>query len=347
MATQYRLQNINANSVLNNGTQQISIQPYKEVTSLNVNQLLTDIVSSGASQCQVEFSTPTNPRTLRTTVKAGFTAYFLDKVSEVVDEEVENRSYVVKITFETDAFYDADMSFILPGAGIPTEIFRNYDRGSSLGSSSPTHRRIFLVLRYSWEEGMLGASSDVGGGSEGGAVGKWARLTLTPLSPFQEYQTDYARFSKTIYLGELLNLGQAIQFVDSDYVFIPSLITFRPQPFGHEMKDVFKNLKEANANFKIDINPTGDYIYVGPGKAFLSSSFINIPPGFTQRVRVVTPSSNIETDPSLQAFVEDSEIQYSSSPSPGLAGQPILNGNPIPAPSGTPNPNDIKGQYDG
>ncbi len=335
MAGQYTLENYNANRVTDVGTQQISIRPYDEVTSLNVNQLLNDIATMGPQVLDVTFSAPSAGE-LQATVAPGFGAFFKDSIEhDLGTGDPQDRTYVVRVGFETSAA--ASFSLSVYGTASAANVFRTGDRGDAIGEPSPDNRRLFLVVRYSWEEGMLGSATATGGGSGAGNVGPFATLTFEQNAPHELAAQNPQLFSKTIYLGELLNLSEALTNDGSGNVIVSNASRIRLRSFArtYESLEAFTNLKKANSNFRVTFNPTGDYIYVNSGQAWIGSSYIKISDRLQHRERIITPLANLTSDPDVTPNIFESDLSYHPS-----TGEPLESGSPVADSS------NIRGQYD-
>ena len=329
---EYTNRNINRASDI--GDQQISIRPYDSVTSLNVNQLLAGTVDQGAANLQVSFANE-GQNNIRITVAEGSYAFFEDYYNFSLEEGTQDRTYAVRVGFESDATIDVD--FVNFTIGLPNT-YRNEDYGASV--DQPSGNRMYLILQYNWEEGMLSSAAEVGGGTGTGNVGRYAALSVTNINP---HAFDPTNFRKTIYLGEVLNIAEAIiPSGGSDYDVWPNRLHFRPQVIHIGMLKLFDKLRAANAGFHTSFNPTGDFVYVGAGEAFIGSNRVVIPKGFRRRVPVITPDSLISANPLVQPPVSTGDprfvrqLYFSES-----TGQPTdAYGDPLTTAS------DILGQYD-
>ena len=326
---EYELTNLAINGGVDNGDQQIAIRPYDEVTSLNVNQLLNHVAAHGPATMHVVFE-QSGSNGVRIRVKEGFVGYFQDRVEHDIDgdgENIQDRSYIVKVSFDEDATVERTYQEITQNGAF--QIWRNQDYREQLGVDNPAHRRLFLVLQYSWEEGMLGSAT-----GEGGGVNRHARLWLLNRGPQELFELLPSQYEKTIYLGEILGLDDALDH--NDTTIDASQLKFRPLDF--QTLDVFENLRMANNNMRVSFNPTGDYLYIGHGKVYLGSSLIEIPEGLAWRVRGVVPRGVSSTDSETKTPILVSSVEFNSS------GEPVDEEGNLFEPGS--DPEDIKGQYD-
>ena len=322
MSSQYNIKNLNINSTGDNGSQQITIRPFHAVTSLNANQILLNIVDQGVAQQHISFSS-TSGEVLTITVQKGFTAHIVSVVEEEIEGELLARPYVVKIVYAEDAVIDYSTNTFSPGS------YRNEDYENNIGSSVP-FTRYYLYLRYNWDEGLLSSATE---GEGAATVGRYATLFISNESPHLISNGDI--YDRTICIGELLNLSKALSF-DTPTTVDASKIYLNTSVWQKGNEDVFNNLRDANNNFNISFNPTGDYVYIGPGKGVIQSSILEIPKGLQYRVRGITPTG-ISADPSYTPPIKYSEITYLSS---GQPEDPDTPGDPLP------NTSDIIGQLD-
>lgn len=333
---QYELTNLSVNQGDDNGDQQIAIRPYDEVTSLNANQLIAQMAAHGPATQKIRFEQPSSDE-VQIVIEKGFVGYFQDRVEHDVDGEgnIQERTYVVKVSFDDDASITRNINNLTLGGGLN---FRNQDQGDDIGVDSPAHRRTSLVLQYNWEEGMLGSATAVGGG-EGSGIGRFAQLRVLNEDPNSLANLVESQYKKTLFLGELLNLSEAIDGTELH----ADRIRFRPYDF--QTLFTYENLRDANDNMRVSFNPTGDYAYINHGSVYIGSSFIQIPKGLSWRVRGVVPQGLRSTVPEevktpLMETVTDefSTVHFNN------AGQPVdSEGNRL-----TPGEedDDIAGQYD-
>ncbi len=311
--SQYELTNLSVNTTTDQGDQQISVRPYHEVTSLNANQLLNDVVAHGPSRQKVEFEQGDNDDQLRVRVKKGFVGHFIDYVEHDVDGEgnIQRRTYAVKVAFDDDATVTSSVANLRSGGG--TE-FRSEDNQDQLGVPNPSHQRVSLVLQYNWEEGMLGSAVAAGGGTTGSrAVGSFANLRVIAFTPQRLKTLIENQFKKTLFLGEIINLQNAIETVGGEDIIHPERVQFRPYRF--DTYESFTNLRKSNDNFKVTFNPTGDWCYVNPGSAYIGSALVTIPEGLSWRTRAVVPMGlrdAIQGDPELRTNILDSSVNFNS-----------------------------------
>ena len=316
MAGTYDLINLNVNRPTDQGGQQVSIRPYGAVTSLNANQLIDHIVEHGVYNMDVEFTV--THQTLTVHIPAGFVAYAQNSVNEDQGEVTVERPYVVRVAFTAEAttsFNFGDLAIEPP--------FVNEDRGQQVGVEPPvTALRLFLILRYSWEEGMLGSAADAGEGTGAGSVGRYAALSITDQSPQTLASLDPARYSTTMYLGEILNLNSAANLDGDTWELTQSLFRFRPQIWSSRTYRMFEKLREANTNFHIDYNPTGDYLYVGGGRAVIGSDVLEIPRGLRHRIRAIVPLA-FENEDVPSIFSKGGDLDFTEDGIPMIAGEEI------------------------
>jgi len=323
---QYELTNINVNRGTDQGHQQIAIRAYDEVTSLNANQILNEVAAHGPACQSGKVSFSKDGTNLITTVKQGFVAHFVDRVEHDVDGEgeVQKRTYTTKVSFDEDATVTTSLGFL---RSLGTN-YRGADLGDVLGVDNPNHVRASLVLQYNWEEGMLGSAVAAGGGTSGSTtLGRYANLRIILQTPERLKELIENQYRKTVFLGELLNLDEAIE---DETTLHPEKIEFRPYNFG--TLDVHENLRKANENFKVRFNPTGDWCYIQSGSAYIGSTLVQIPKGLSWRVRGVVPSGVREnvgewTSPGgivseLKTPIMDSPIDHTG---PGVRGNVHFN----------------------
>ncbi|MCA1799985.1 MAG: hypothetical protein LC687_05180 [Actinobacteria bacterium] len=319
--SQYELTNLSVNVVNDRGAQQIAIRPYDEVTSLNANQLLLGIGSHGVYKQNIRFSHAEGvPTVLRVTVDEGFICHFVERVEHDVDGEgtVQKRTYVVKIAFDADAFTDRTATELRLGGATN---FRSEDAGDQLGLVNASYQRVSLVLQYNWEEGMLGSAVAAGGGQVGSrSIGRYGNLNVITHAPHELAQLQERQYNKTIFLGEILNIQNALK--NDDTIDLAEL-EFRPYTF--DTLDSFENLHSANANFKTNFNPTGDWAYIGSGSVYIGSNLVRIPKGLSWRVRCVVPlglRDTVQGDPQLETPIFRSAMDNSGS---GVRGDVLFN----------------------
>jgi len=83
---------------VNLGKQQITIYPYQEITSVNANQILYNLVRPGVSNVKVEVYSPLEPSQFGIKIYAGATMIFEQNLTE----NGVNRKFLVKCVLEDD-----------------------------------------------------------------------------------------------------------------------------------------------------------------------------------------------------------------------------------------------------
>lgn len=102
---------------VNLGKQQITIYPYQEITSINANQILYNLVRPGVSNVKVEVYSPANIDQIGIKIYAGTTMVF---VQNVVENGVD-RKFLIKCILEDDVYLESFSKTLYWGPSFESE----------------------------------------------------------------------------------------------------------------------------------------------------------------------------------------------------------------------------------